>query len=59
MKVLAKISKEQALNDLIKASERIVKRAGWVNPYSWHKINELRKPLLQLKRAIKDEAHFQ
>lgn len=47
-------SKEDAINNLIKAAELLVKTTSWYSPYPIRaKINELRLPLIQIKLANK------
>lgn len=45
-------SREEAIANLVKAATELVKKARWYSFYpDKAKINELRKPLLQLKLA--------
>lgn len=41
----------EAQADLEAAARRFVNRAGWANPYSRARINELRLPLAELRLA--------
>ena len=50
MRTIKRVTKEEAITNLVQAATKLVNNARW-NDFCTSKINELRLPLLQLRRA--------